>query len=386
MKFSLATTTALGPAFRMAVAAFLAGCIVPGAIAKDFGATVEKSGLYTRDLYAAGGTVVVHARVRGDVTAVGGWVDIADEVAGDVLAIGGNVLLNARVIDDVRAAGHTIILTNQVGDDAVLLGNRVAIDRGAVIHGRGLFAAETVEIDGRIERNLHVAARTVRLRGEIVGDSHITAERLEIAPGAILRGDLVYTSAEPAQVPADAQVLGRVTRSSEPAPRWRLPELPWRVFFGVSVFFTAAVLMFVLPGATASAGQQLRHAPLRALGVGALAIGAVPILAAALGVSALGVWLALLLVAAWFMSIIGGYVVALIGVSDLALRELRGGAAPRTVYRLAALAAILAVVVVLSWMPFIFALMSLALIFLGAGALWLHAFGASRQTMHKTAA
>jgi cytoskeletal protein CcmA (bactofilin family) len=365
------------PFHPLGAALLFAACLAPAAGAQEFGATVEKSGTHSRDLYVAGGTVIVHADVRGDVVAVGGWLDVADRVSGDVLAIAGNVLINAAVSDDVRAAAHTVTVTGEIGDDAVLLGNRVVLDRGAVIHGRGLIAADTLEIDGRIERNLHVAARTVVLRGEIVGDSRITAERLELAPGALIRGDLVYTSAEPVVVSDGAEVRGATRRTGEPAPRWRLPELPWRIFFGVSLFFTAAVLMFVLPGVTASASQQLRHAPLRTLGVGALAILAAPLIAVALALSAVGAWLALLLFATWIIAIVGGYAVALIGISDLILRELGGKSTPRIAYRLATLAVTLLVVTAFSWMPFIFVLVSLTLSAAGVGTLWLKAFGSA---------
>ncbi len=336
----------------------------------DFGATVEKTGLLTRDVYSLGGTVVMNAKIQGDATAVGVWVDVGDEIGADLLAIGANVHINAIVKDDVRAAGGAVILANEVGDDAVIAGRQVSIDRSAVIHGRGLFAADSIDIDGKIDGNLHVAARTVRVRGEIVGNSSITAERIEIAPGALLRGGLVYTSADDIEIAPDAQILGTVSRTGEAAPRWRLPDLPWQIFFGMSTYFAAAILVLLLPRFTGRASQIVRTAPFRSLGVGALVFFFVPLLAAALALSAIGVWLSAMFFSAWLLGIISGYLISILGIADYVLREARGGSSPSLALRLGAAAIVIVVVTLLSWMPFVYVLLTLCFILFGQGAVW----------------
>ncbi len=357
-----------------ALLALLPALFCGAARAGDFGATVEKEGLLTRDAYALGGTAVVHATVKGDVTAVGAVVDVANEIFGDVLAIGGRLNLNARVHDDVRAAGGTVVLNGQIGDDAVLLGDHVIVDRGAIITGRGLLAGKTVEINGRVQGNLHVAAHSVVVRGEIVGDADIMADWIEIAPGARVRGNLVYTSAHDIQRSADSQLLGTVTHSGADAPRWRLPDLNARVFMGVSVFFTAAVLVLLLPRATSAVARRLVAAPWPALGAGVLAIFITPVLGFLLMLSAIGVWLALIFSAAWVLAIVAGYVIAVLSIADVALRELRGPETPRIPFRLAAVAVVLAILTALSWMPFVYFIATGALVAFGTGALCRVAF------------
>src|SRR3990167_2003973 len=58
---------------------------------------VVKRGEIKEDIYLAGGTVDVIAKVHGDVVAAGGQVTIDNEVTEDLTVAGGNVTVRARV-------------------------------------------------------------------------------------------------------------------------------------------------------------------------------------------------------------------------------------------------------------------------------------------------
>ncbi len=174
--------------------------------------TVPSGEVREGDLYAAGEAVRVDGRLAGDLVAVGQRVLVSGEVDGDLFAVGRTVDLHGPVGDSTRIAGDQITVDATIDGDLVAAGNRLRLLDGAVIRGGLMAAGRIVELEGVVEEDLRVAAGEIIVRGTVRGDAKVIADRLDLAPGARIDGDLYYRTRIPLSAEAAARVGGTVRR------------------------------------------------------------------------------------------------------------------------------------------------------------------------------
>jgi cytoskeletal protein CcmA (bactofilin family) len=250
------------------------------------------------DFMTAGETVKVSSEgSTGDVIVAGANVQIAGEVHGYVMAAGANVSVNGPVGNDLLAAGANVDVNAPVGDNAMLAGSAVNISKDASIGGSARIAASTINVFGRVTRDLHAAGANVNIASEIGGNADIRGERVVIDPGAVIRGTLtVYSPGEPTISP-DAQVVGGVVYHKSESSRspslgswlvgWLL-RFVWLTLLGlVAVWFSS-----VWVGRVA---ETIRSNTGRSVLTGLIALIAAPILCVLLLVTVIGLPLGVVL-------------------------------------------------------------------------------------------
>ncbi len=214
---------------------------------------LPSSGRVEHNLYAAAGTVLISGPVLGDVAAAGGHAALSGPISRDVLAAAGTVEILGAVGENVRAAGGQITLSNTIGGDAALAGGSLSLLSGSAVSGDALLAGGNVNILGNISGDVHVAGRAVFIDGKILGSVHIySMGKVHLGPHAIIGGDLIYHSPEPAQLDTGAVVKGK-TEYTYLAPVLSAHDVHgfFAGLFGV-LFITkflvliAAALLFVL--------------------------------------------------------------------------------------------------------------------------------------------
>ena len=184
----------------------------------------------------AGDTVTIAGgEVReGDVYAVAEAIRVDGRLNGDLLAGARRIVVEGQVDGDLFAAGNTIDLLGPIGDSTRLAGQRITVDapidgdllagteellltENARIAGGIAAVGSLVEIDGTVGNGVRIAAGEVVIRGTVNGDANFIADRVELAPGARITGDLDYRARTPLSPEAAAQVAGAV-RYEEPRP------------------------------------------------------------------------------------------------------------------------------------------------------------------------
>lgn len=350
-------------------------------LAEDAGETVVKQGTINEDLYLAGGTVEVRGQVDGDVVAAGGTVRVSESVRGDVMVAGGSVEVAAAVSDDVRAMGGEVDIGGAVGDHLVAAGGTVRLAPAARVGGRAFLAGGTVRIEGKVGGNLKAAGDAIIIRGEIGGDAELAGERIEIAPGAVIRGQLRYASRNEAKIDSGATIGGAITRTElQPGAPPRGAGAAARFGFLSMLTVAAIVLALGLPGFSLGAARCLREAPWRSLALGLAVFAAGPLVIVLLFATVVGTFVALPLMALFPVLLLAGFLTAMISLGDLALQRLgRGETAGRGTRALAIAAAFLALWL-LCFVPGLGPLLLLALLLFGAGALSLTLWQRYRAT------
>ncbi len=201
------------------LAAAFAGAPVPaGAQETSVGESLAVRGGEVRegDLYAADAEVRILGRLAGDLVAVADMVLVDGQVDGDMFAVGMTIDLLGPIGDSTRVVGDQVIANTTIDGDLLAAAYRLLILESAVIRGGVAAAAGTLEIEGTIEKDLRAVAGEIVLRGAVLGDANVTADRIDIAPGSRIDGDLDYRTRVPLTPEAAARVAGSV-RYKEPS-------------------------------------------------------------------------------------------------------------------------------------------------------------------------
>lgn len=307
------------------------------------------------DRVAAGMAVTLRDSVPGDAMATGGQVTVAAPVAGDVLGAGGMVDVRGRVGGSVRAAGGQVQLRSTVGRNVTLAGGDVRIGDEGEIGGNAYLAGGSIEVSGPVRGSVLAGGGEVRLGGAVEGDVRVAADHLSLGPGARIRGDLTYQSPSVLDRAPDAVVDGAVTRKpmeEPPVPGW-VPQVGGWVggLLGLAAFlFTGLVLGALFPKSAGRLLESGREKPLPSLGIGLIALLAVPALLLASLITVVGIPLALAAGALFAFAVYVARGVLALWIGDAVLGERAGRGRRRVLLDFLVGGALLFLVGVVPWL------------------------------------
>lgn len=135
-----------------------------------YGDTITISEPINEDLYISGGTVRVNANIYGDLVIAGGTVVIREKVYGDVLVIAGNCTISDYISEDVRCIGGTLLINGNIGEDLVAGGGDIRIAPGGLVKGDVLMGSGSVAIEGDVHGSVRAYGGTLNLGGTVEKD------------------------------------------------------------------------------------------------------------------------------------------------------------------------------------------------------------------------
>lgn len=356
-------------------------CLVTGAAAQDSAARAPAERRSGGDLFIAGSTVTVREPVAGDLIAAGGSVDVDAAVAGDAVAVGGKLRLGVDVGRTVYALGGQLTLNGKVGHNARLAGGQVELGPTAEVAGNLSLAGGQLRLLGAVRGELMVAGGRVLIDAPVGGDVIATAGELELGPNARIAGRLRYRSGEELRRDPAAVVDGGVEkllpslgRGDRPAHEPRRGIGPGvGVAFGavwtLGLMLLALALLAMLPGFWNEVSRTLRERPGTSLLLGFALLVCTPVAVLIFVISLVGIPLGLFTLAAYLTLLPIGYIATAIGLGDSLLQRWRAERAARLRWRFAAAALALVVLGLLGALPWLGALVGLAALLAGLGAL-----------------
>jgi cytoskeletal protein CcmA (bactofilin family) len=260
--------------------------------------------------------------------------------------VGQTVEVSGQVAGSIRAAAQAVELEGEVGGDALVAAQKVTLGLPGVI-GRDLVVqAGEVEVQGRVTRRLTGDAEALTISGTVAG-VEVTAGRVTLAEGARIDGDLVYTSATPAEIDDAAVVTGRVVQrrpAAEPASTGNAVRVMLSAA-GAALLGLAA--LWLVPPFLPAAARVLRNSPGAAFGwalagLFLIPVGLVAVLVAA-AITGVGGLLVLVLGLGYAGLLLFAKVVAGFALGSLVLR--RPELEPQTEFGKALLAVVVGVVI-----------------------------------------
>lgn len=189
------------------------------------------------DLVVTAREIYIDGTVKGDLVALGQYVEVNGTVEGDLMAAAAEVRIGGTVTDDVRVAGVGTIISGTIGDDLfaaagggeggvypITINGRsiqqgLQILSGANIGGTVYVGAGSASVAGTVAQDLKVGAGQIDLRGNVKGNADLSAQTLSVAPGARVDGSLSYTAPSEAAVPSGAAEAVRYTPPPPPQPQ-----------------------------------------------------------------------------------------------------------------------------------------------------------------------
>jgi hypothetical protein len=132
---------------------------------------------------------------------------------------------------------------------------------------------------------------------------------------------------------------------------------------------TGTVLLLLFPRIAAAVTDRIAQAPWKSLGLGLAVLAATPLVVILLFVSLVGLWLGFILLAAYLVALLAGYLSGVLGAGEIVLKRLRRQPEISRGWRVAALVITLVVVGVLGLVPGLGGLLIFALLLFGLGGL-----------------
>lgn len=315
------------------------------------------------DLLVAGKEVVIRSGAQGDVTAAGSMVTVSGPVAGSVLASGGQVSVTGSVGNDAYLAGGTVAITSSVADNAYLAGGMVVVDEDATVGSDLIAAGRQLRVLGDVAGDAKVSARDLVIGGTVDGSVYANADTVRVLDGAIIRGDLRYTSPNRARISPGARIAGGTVHTMTPKPRFAAAFLTW-LWWLLAIFVYGVVLVLVFPHRTQAAADTVLSAPGISAGVGILALIVVPIAVTIVAITLIGIPVALVALVIYAILLFSSTIFVGLAIGRWALGRFR----PNYNKPIIAMGIGVLALSILGLIPFIGWLVKLIVLIMGLGA------------------
>ncbi len=419
--------------FVILVSIFLLFVLVPASYAVEVfdqgNVVIGADEVIEDDVMVFANEFVMDGTIKGDLTVFANTAKINGVVEGDLLGGGQEFVLNGIFDDDVRLAGMVVTLGEaaQIGDDFLAGAYSIESKAGSLVEGDMLLGAAQSRLAGDLMGDLIMGGGGLELLGNVAGDVQADVGAASDAPvfspfafmpdaptiptmewgltlgdQAEIGGDLTYSGPVAATIPTNV-VTGNVsyeqvvpvTAGAEEAvaPTPAQNALNWLLVMLrdlVALLVIGALMVWIAPHWTSKVAYYVQEKPLPTLGWGLLSV-AVILLAIFLAVVVM-VFLAMALGALTFSNLVGSVVtlglfvtfglvllfaftvayfakiIVAVTVGRIIFNRFNSGLA-NSKYWTMGLGVL--VIVLLTAIPYIGGLISLAITLFGFGALWM---------------
>ncbi|MGE5615735.1 MAG: hypothetical protein ACM3X5_02355 [Bacillota bacterium] len=288
----------------------------------------------------------------------------------DRVALGASVDIDEAVERNVFGAGGRVILNAPVGGKVRLAGGHVEIGPNAVVARDAALAGGDIVIGGTIKGDLKVAGGKVRLDGVVGGDVTAGAGTLELGPNAKIGGRLKYRAEDFERDPA-ATVAGGITKMRRHyGANWNFEPLGRRTghwLWRMGLVLLAGLIAGALPGPSRRMADERRARPALTPLLGFVALFCIPIASILVMLTIIGIPFGLLALIGYFALLIVGYVCSMVVVSGLLLEHFKKEVAEDLWWRVGAAAAAMLVLAVVARIPVLGGMIAFVALIVGVG-------------------
>ena len=330
--------------------------------------------VHSGTLVASARTVTVDGVVDGDLVVLTERLVLRGELAGNLFAVAREVDLRGVVHGSLFVGGERSTLAGEVRGDVYSAGESFVLAPGGRIARDATMVADQVLLEGELGRDANALfAESIEARGSIGRNLRGRAERLVLLEGAQIGGNVEASLPEGvaierrpgAQVGGELRVVAHETERGSDLRRFLEPEsYAWMLLHVGAGFVLGMLLHLLAPGILAVRAASPRDL-LRGLGIGLATLVAVPLALALAAATVVGIPVALIGAAGLAAALYVG-LVAVGGLIGAALLHPSEGS--RSGFG-AALATGLAVLVLLTHLPFLGDALRVVAIVVGLGLL-----------------
>lgn len=329
--------------------------------------------VYEGDYFASGDSIEISGVVNGDVYLFAGQVVIDGVINGDLICCAGSVDISGKVANNARLLAGQLLLSGEIGRNITVVGGNVQLLKQSTVGNNVVITAGNADLAASIGSEVTVVASHLRVSSSIAEDLHAVVGLMRLTSQAHIGGDVDYRSNSDAWIDRGATILGTTTQ--HPSFVRNLVKGTWvqKVLVGsklltlsMNFLYSLAIaylLLRLFPRNLQSALLSLREQPWRSLSTGLITLIVLPLCCLLLLMTVLGVPFALTLIA---LNIVGFYTAKVYFIfwgSDWMSSKIKW-----RIHRLAAFTLVLLVYLVVSLMPTLGKIVSLAAMVFGLGA------------------
>lgn len=286
-----------------------------------------------------------------------------ETISDNFLVAGSNLDLKGTVQKDLFIFGQNITLSGIVGGNVFVGAAQVSVDgtiKGDLYAGSGNLSINKSSI---IEGDLITGAGSVKIDGEIRGKVYAGVGTLSIGSSAVVAKEIVYSSDSVAKVSSDAKIA-KITQKIAPKPNKTkiVKDQITNQFLGFLMALLAGVIMItIFSKCTKPATEQIHSNFWKTLGWGFVFLVATPVAMVIALITVIGMPLAFITGAFYFVAIYLAKIVAALALGEYISKN--------KWLPIWSLTLGLAIIVILSALPYIGGLIGLIALLLGLGGL-----------------
>lgn len=342
--------------------------------------------VYEGDYFASGDSIEISGIVNGDVYLLAGQVIVDGVINGDLICCAGSVDISGRVSNNARLLVGQILLSGEIGNNITAIGGNVQLLKQSSVGKNVVIIAGNADLAAHIGSEATVVASHLRVSSTIEQDLHAVVGLMRLTSQAHIGGDIDYRSNSDAWIDQGATIVGTIAQHSSfvrnlVKSAWiqkilmgsKLLTLSMNFLYSLAI---AYLLLRLFPRNLHSALLSLRGQPWRSLSTGLIALIVLPLCCLLLLMTVLGVPFALTLIA---LNIVGFYTAKVYFIfwgSDWLSSKSKW-----RIHRLAAFSLGLIVYLIISSIPGIGKIFSVAAIVFGLGAA---IYGTNQAVSHRT--
>ncbi|TAN37091.1 MAG: hypothetical protein EPN23_06670 [Verrucomicrobia bacterium] len=226
----------------------------------------------------------------------------------DVWALADTIKFSGQADQALRvAARRSAEIAGHVAGGLMAMGETVHIQKAAYLgEGAVLFGQEII-CEGVVSNRLIALGNKITLTGYVGGPARLIADEITLMPGAVIAGDVVYTSDKELFAGEGVTINGKLIRQTKTHLGFSLPTLtPLQVVliqFGLflAALFVGLPFVALFPLFTTRTVALLRTQPNKCLLTGGIALALLPMLGVISAVTWVGLPLGALLLGAFAM-------------------------------------------------------------------------------------
>jgi len=282
---SIAPVMLLGSLLFLAAPAAHAGDAVHG----NPNYTLPAGQTVNTDLFVAGDIVRIDGTVNGDLFVWSGNVEVNGHVTGDVISWCRETTVNGQVDGNVRDWSQSLIINGTVMKNVLAGAEEIELNSKAHVGGSVTLGVGEALLSGHIAHDLMASTGTTTISGSVGGNAKLRGGELLIASTAVMDGSTTYQGHSKPIVDPGAKLASPVAFTQlKGGPQYSSGRYWWhRALFWGATFFFGLVLILLLPEFFAD-GVRASRKFLSALGLGAVAMIATPILAVIVCITMVG--------------------------------------------------------------------------------------------------
>lgn len=327
------------------------------------------------NFYAIGENITVDGTISGDLIAIAQTITVNGRVEGDIITISQDATINGSVGGNIRLAGNSSTINGAVARNVNTFGNKIVFGPDSRVGWDIYLVGANAEMRGTIDGSLSGQAGQALITGKIGKNVNLklsssgSGQKLTIASGAIVNGDVIYTANNAASISEKSSIAGKVQQKISATPETNVLLLWfWRKLFAIfSALAIGLVLIFAGRNISLKILNKISDSPAKMLLPGLIIMLILPPIALILIFTLIGIPLALIISAWWITATYIAKIYTAIYAGQFILKKITKNNDPSLLWSLV-------IGVVICWLlfaiPFLGWIIGLFAIWLGLGGIW----------------